>query len=384
MKLIYIVNSRIPTEKAHGHQITKMCEQFAAAGAEVELLAPTKNNAIKVDLFYFYNLKRNFKFSLINLPDFLLYEKFLGRLAMYLQWLVFTIKMFFLKIDKGLLVYTRDLGAAWVFGLRGFKTCFEAHDWPAKQKKLVCFLLSRVNYIVTTNSFIKNEFIKKGFNERKIFVAPNGIDLETFAINETQGQAIKNLAIGDITSGKKILLYTGSLKTSGQEKGIKDILKSFSILNDANIIFLAVGGSREDIEYYRNIASEFKVMEQIYFYERQVQGKLALFQKASDVLLMPFPKIARYEFFMTPLKMFEYLAARRPIIASDLPSVREILNENNCLFCRPGDPADLAKKIKQALNDSVLSAKLSQQAFLDVRQYSWDKRAKKILEFIKD
>ncbi|PJA01597.1 glycosyl transferase family 1, partial [bacterium (Candidatus Gribaldobacteria) CG_4_10_14_0_2_um_filter_41_16] len=49
---------------------------------------------------------------------------------------------------------------------------------------------------------------------------------------------------------------------------------------------------------------------------------------------------------------------------------------------RPGDPDDLAKKIKQALNDPVLSERLSRQAVLDVEQYGWEKRAKKILEFI--
>jgi len=384
MKIAYIVNARIPTERAHGYQITKMCEQLAAAGAEVELLVPTKKNPIKEDLFEFYRLRNNYHVRWLKMPDFLLYEKFLGRFAMYSQWLFFTVKLLFVKINKDSLIYTRDRDAAWVFGLRGFKTCYESHDWPAKQEKLVCWLLKRINYIVTTNSFIKNEFIKKGFNERKILVAPNGIDTNVFAINATKDDAIKRLDLGEITGAehKKILLYTGSFKTSGFEKGIVDILKALSILNDANVIFLAVGGSRADIKYYENITSEFKVREQAFFYERQNQEKLALFQRAADLLLMPFPKIAHYEFFMTPLKMFEYLAAGRPIIASDLPSIREILNEGNCLFCRPGDPDDLAKKIKQALNDPVLADKISRQAVLDSEQYGWNKRAKKILEFI--
>ncbi|MFA6307038.1 MAG: glycosyltransferase [Patescibacteria group bacterium] len=384
MKIIYIANSRIPTERAHGYQITKMCEQFAVAGAEVELLAPTKENSIKQDLFDFYGLERNFKFSLINLPDFLLYEKFLGRFSMYLQWLFFTVKMFFIKIDKDSLVYTRDRGAAWVFGLRGFKTCYESHNWPIKQEKLVFFLLKRVNYIVATNSFIKNEFIKKSFNQEKILVAPNGIDMDIFAVKTAKDEAIKQLNLENLAGAKdkKILLYTGSFRTSGFEKGIIDILKALKILNDKNIVFLAVGGNDKDIEYYKNIASEFNIIEQTYFFERQTQKELALFQRASDLLLMPFPKTAYYEFFMAPLKMFEYLAAGRPIIASDLPSIKEILNDKNCLFCRPGDSEDLAEKIKQALNDPVLSVKLSGQAVSDAEQYGWDKRAKNILEFI--
>ena len=382
MKIFYIVNARIPTERAHGYQITKMCEQFATAGIDVNLLAPSKKNLIKQNLFEFYRLQKNFQVCRLKMPDFLLYEKFLGRYAMYMQWLFFTIKLFFVKVDKAALVYTRDRGAAWVFGLRGFKTCYESHDWPAKQEKLVCFLLKKANRIVTTNVFIKNEFVKKGFQKNKILVAPNGIDMEVFAIRATKNQAIDSLKIGEIAAGKKILLYTGSFKTSGFEKGIIDILKALSILKDGNLIFLAVGGSRADIDYYKNIAAQLNVAGQTYFYEREIQERLALFQKAADLLLMPFPKIAHYEFFMTPLKMFEYLAAGRPIIASDLPSIREILNEGNCLFCRPGDPDDLAKKIKQALNDPVLADKISRQAVLDSEQYGWNKRALKILNFI--
>jgi len=114
------------------------------------------------------------------------------------------------------------------------------------------------------------------------------------------------------------------------------------------------------------------------------QAQLAVYQKAFDILLMPFPPNEHYTFYMSPLKMFEYMASGRPIVTSDLPSVREILNENNAIFVKPEDPEDLARGIKTALEDKELAQRVSQQAFEDVQFYTWTKRAERIVRFIKE
>ena len=57
MKILYIANARIPTEKAHGFQICKMCEQLSLQGAEVELIVPKRKNKITQDVFQYYDLK---------------------------------------------------------------------------------------------------------------------------------------------------------------------------------------------------------------------------------------------------------------------------------------------------------------------------------------
>lgn len=385
MKLLYIVNARIPTEKAHGYQIIEMCEEFAKTGCEVELAVPSRNNDIKQDLFQYYGISRSFKFKIIKSTDFLKYDRIIGKAGLYLQWLFFTIKMLFIKINKDTLIYTRDQGAVWAFGLRGYKVCYECHGWFEKKTRFILSLLKRANWIITTNNFIKNQYVKHKFDANKILVAPNGINLEIFSFVMAEAEAREKLDLKkeiNLDNNNKLLLYTGSFKTMSFEKGISSILEALKKLQDNNIIFLAVGGNNEDIEYYKIMADDLGLLGQTYFLPRQSQEKLAVFQKAADILLMPFPKIAHYEYFMVPLKMFEYMASQRPIIASDLPSIREILNDQNCIFCQPGDADDLAKKIKQALNNPALGEKLSDQAYQDVLQYSWDKRARKILEFI--
>ena len=385
MKLFYIVNARIPTEKAHGYQIVKMCEEFAKTGCDVELVAPSRSNDIKQDLFQYYGIKRIFKFKIIKSADFLKYDRIIGKAGLYLQWLFFTLKMLFIKIDKDTLIYTRDQGAVWAFSLRGYKVCYECHGWFEKKTGLILPLLKRANWMIITNNFIKNQFVKHKFDVNKILVAPNGINLKIFSLAITKAEAREKLDLKqeiNLENDNKLLLYTGSFKTMGFEKGIGIILEALKKLKDGNIIFLAVGGNNEDIRYYKTMADNLGLLRQTYFLPRQSQEKLAVFQKAADILLMPFPKIAHYEYFMVPLKMFEYMASQRPIISSDLPSIREILNGQNCIFCQPGDAEDLAKKIKQVLNNPTLGEKLAGQAYQDVLQYSWDKRARKILEFI--
>jgi glycosyltransferase involved in cell wall biosynthesis len=222
-----------------------------------------------------------------------------------------------------------------------------------------------------------------GFGKKNILVAHNGVDLNIFETVAEKDEALAvldlNKKTNNVLTDKKILVYTGKFKTKGVSKGIDDILQAAKILNNSRLVFLFVGGATQDIKYYRDLAIKSGLERQAYFFQHQAQDILALFQKTADILLMPFPKIGNYEYPMTPLKMFEYMVSSRPIIASDLPTIREVLNESNCVFCQPDNPKDLADKVALLLGDKTLASKISQQAYDDVKNYTWDKRAERIM-----
>jgi len=91
-----------------------------------------------------------------------------------------------------------------------------------------------------------------------------------------------------------------------------------------------------------------------------------------------------YRFFMSPLKMFEYMASRRPIVATDLPSIREVLSESSAVLVPPGNTEKLKEAIKYLIDNPEAGKKLADNAFQKVQEYTWDKRAEKIVDFITD
>ena len=110
-----------------------------------------------------------------------------------------------------------------------------------------------------------------------------------------------------------------------------------------------------------------------------------MFLKTADVLVLPnSAKEAISALYTSPLKLFEYMASRKPIVASNLPSIREVLNEKNSILVRPDDAWALVGGIKKALEDIVLSGRISQAAFENAREYTWEKRAAKIIRFIQN
>ncbi|MDD5749182.1 MAG: glycosyltransferase [Patescibacteria group bacterium] len=382
MKISYITNIRIPTEKAHGYQIAKMCEEFARAGHEVELIVPTRKNEIKEDLFSFYGLDKNFKIKYLKSFDFINYNSIFGKFAVYLQNLFYLIRLFFVRLPKDNLVFSRGAEIVFLFSLRGHKTVYECHSWPINKTWFFKFLAKKSDYIVTTTNYLKNIFIKNGFSSGKILVAHDGVDLKIFDIEMSKDEARKKLGI---RQDLKIVAYTGSFKTMGEDKGITDIIKAIRILQDKKqeIYFWAVGGSQADIDFYENLAKEEGVVDQIKLLTKVSIIDLPIYQKAFDILLMPFPYSQHYAYYMSPLKMFEYMASYRPIIASDLPAIKEILDEENCLFCQPDNPSNLAEKILYLYNNQNSSEKLAAGAYCKVKEYSWGSRVNNIINFVK-
>jgi glycosyltransferase involved in cell wall biosynthesis len=97
------------------------------------------------------------------------------------------------------------------------------------------------------------------------------------------------------------------------------------------------------------------------------------------VLVLPNPASAISTRFTSPLKLFEYMAAGRPIVASDLPSIREVLrHEENALLVEPGNPSALAAGVRRLLDDRALADRLSSAALADVQDYSWNRRAERL------
>ena len=185
----------------------------------------------------------------------------------------------------------------------------------------------------------------------------------------------------------KILLgYTGTFKTKNMDKGLSGIIHALKkvVTKYPDAIFVAVGGAREHIDEYRELASSLGVEKNCLFLGRVDTSELAIYQQAFDMCLMPFPWTEHYAYFMSPLKMFENMASGRPIIATNLPTIKEVLNDNNSLLVKPDNRESLAVGIVKLIEDKELGSRLANNALKDIKEYTWQKRVEKIIKYINE
>ncbi|PIR74187.1 MAG: hypothetical protein COU35_03965 [Candidatus Magasanikbacteria bacterium CG10_big_fil_rev_8_21_14_0_10_47_10] len=377
MKLAYIANLTIPSQKASGYQITKMCEQFAMHGADVTVYLPTRKQEVDATIFDYYGLKKDsFHVERIKSYDFLRWHPKIGKISFHLQTMWFLLQLFFFKLDKDTLVYTRQPEVAWVFGLRGFKTAFEVHRVFATKQWAFQLFTKRVTHVIAVTEGLKQQY-KKMHPSRDILIQPDAVDMDIFASDISIEQARQQAGLGMLL-GSYVVGYFGRFSTMGMQKGIDSILESLVSVPTAH--FLCVGGTDTDIAHYTRKADALGVKKRVHFKGFVTRREVALYQKACNALLMPFPYTEHFAYCMSPLKMFEYMASKRPIIASDLPSVREILaDQKNALLVKPGDSKSLAHAIRDIQNNTSVSTRLCLQAFEDVQRYTWYARADHIL-----
>lgn len=384
--IAYITSSRLPTEKAYGYQIAKMCEQFAeilTGQGAIELWAPLRKSHTPESVAEFYRES----YGIRKLPpvrrlgtfDWLRMQWLIGPLGFQLHVVDVFVGALLKLMSKSrrITVYSRDWWAL-LFTFFGIPVIHECHRISTRSG-LFFILARRARRIIVVTEALKRRFMDKGFSEDKILVAPDAVDLAIFDPAVTKDEARERLGLPKETH---IIGYMGRLKTMGMEKGLTTILDALQRLQDPPML-LSVGGAAEDREEYQEAASARHLKGKTLFIERVPQQTLALYQKACDILLMPFPNLEHYAYYMSPLKMFEYMASGRPIIASNLPSVREILNKENAVLVPSEDAPALAQAIKHLLNDPGEAERIAKQARADVQFYTWKRRAEIIADFIK-
>jgi glycosyltransferase involved in cell wall biosynthesis len=157
------------------------------------------------------------------------------------------------------------------------------------------------------------------------------------------------------------------------------VIEAIAALPDTRGLIIG-GHEREgDLERLRTLVDQLDCTSRVTFTGRVAPVDVAPLLKQADVLTLPNPASAISTAFTSPLKLFEYMAAGRPIVASDLPSIREILSDNrNALLVEPGNPQALTAAVRRLKEDPALGARIARQALDDVQQYTWERRAERL------
>ena len=342
--IYYLSCSPIPSQKANSIQVMKMCQAFANHNNEVTLYCIDKG--AKEDLYEYYGVKKSFKINQIRIPNF----KFLNRIFYALR--VFRD----LKKNgaKGIL-YSRDIfstGVICFLNPENFSVIFEAHAPPASKlrKKVLNYIFNSKYFkgAVSISDALKEEYIRL-YGEKlkgKIMVAHDGADasqIPKHMLNQND-YALK---------GNQLKLgYIGSLFPG---KGSEIILQLANRLPQFS--FHVVGGTEEQIQKLKEEASldnlkfhGFVKPEEIYHYMDQFDVMLAPY-KASVIVGSGTLNISRW---MSPLKLFEYMGGGKPIIASDLKVLREVINnEEIALLANPDNLEEWEEKINLLIKTEI-------------------------------
>ena len=371
MKIALITNSRIPSLTANSIQAMKVTQALMQLGHEIRMFAPRETDAVSREaLLAHYGLRFAPDLELLGS------NKYLKRLD------------FIFHAQRAAKKFKPDLIYTWlpqsaVFGLwMGYPVVLEMHAnvagktgawwlrrfWKAKGRKLM----------TVTTSALKNALERSAkfqFRDDVLLVAPNGVELEKYKDLPSPDEARRQLNLpGGLTVG-----FTGHIYPGRGADLLFELARQMPQFK-----FLWVGGTSELVEFWRGKLSEANMVNVTMtgFVQHE---RISLYQAASDILLMPYSRsisassgqdIAEV---INPMKMFEYMASGRAIISADLSSIREVLNEENAVFCKPDDIGKWKEAIESLLDDEIRRHNLGVQAQRDVELFSWVKREEKVL-----
>ncbi|MBU6214868.1 glycosyltransferase [Patescibacteria group bacterium] len=375
-RLLYLANIRLPTEKAHGIAIMRACEAFARAGLDVTLIVPRRSTTIRGDAFAAYGIDRSFRIETVPAIERLYTHGALASRAATFLFFLGAASRLLVRSRKDTVLYTREV-ALTPLALLGFPVILEIHH--VFGKSLGYAALARLaRGLVVISPFLKEKLARLGIPESRMTVEPSGVDLATFAITLPREEARTRL---DLPRGRALVAYTGNFMTMGEEKGLRTLLKA---LREIDAIGVAAGGSEKECARYAEIAREYGVADRAVLRGFMPQRELAVYQQAADVLVMPFPDTPHFRSDMSPVKMFEYMASGRPIVSSDLPTIRSVLSDDTAVFVPPGDASALARAVADLLADPLRGERLAARAKETAARYAWDARSGRVLQFIRE
>lgn len=383
-KIFYFMNI-FPGPKARHVQMAKMIDSFMNNSVEVEFVLRRFEKQFTDNIESFYDLRNEFE-----------YEEIKSIKALPINYdLYFRLNLIRKLNDlnnsetgESAVIYTRQAtkGESLLEEIVKFRTKHGAEFFPKVVAEVHEGLSDRglrlaglLDGIVAINPVLRNGLIESGISTQKVLLAQTGVDLQAYREKSVRDKSSIRKELG-LPTGKHIIVYTGHLY---QDRGVDTLVKAAKYLDDGYLI-LIVGGVDDDIKRISRLILREKVGSRVNLTGNKPASSVPLYQLSSDALVMPYSKRWRLQNWSSPMKLYEYMASGRPIISTDFETIRSVLDEKSCVFVKPDDPEEISEAIKRCIGDKEFSNSISRRAFEIVQDFSWDKRAKRIINFISD
>jgi glycosyltransferase involved in cell wall biosynthesis len=392
VKILYFADIRLPLERANGIQTMETCHALAGRGHDVRLVVRPDTHTPSRDPFEYYGLPPTSRLVVERAPA-------RGpQVARRVGYLAFAVA----RATGGGhsdVVMTRDLAvASLLLRLPGrAPIVYESHGYAPEVSAALPELVSTARppdraklarlgrresyvwqhadgYVAITRGLAESLTARFGPRAR-LAVVPDGTRL-TRPQPHPSTLAHPGTPADPRTLAPCSVAYVGHLYAW---KGVDVLLEAIARVPEVR--GLIVGGHEQepDLARLRALAKGLRIEDRVTFTGHlpppAVAGQLA----RADIVALPNPASAISTHSTSPLKLFEYMAAGKAIVASRLPALGEVLtDEVNALLVTPGDADALAGGIRRLVNDRALRARLGGAARDTVAEYSWDRRAERL------
>lgn len=354
MRLVYLTGKRFPATTADHHYIRFLAQAFARvmddqfelviAGTASDDLAGIRTRSVRA-------------------------PRFLRRLF-YFLWFPGFARTF----APGTIVFSNDMNllaaALWwrPYVSVPYRVCSDWHMLTGTWKD--AYVARRSDALVATSRQLAGKVTAMaGIPLERITVVRGGIDIIPFGAARPAREEL------GLPEGK-LVGYAGFFKTLGKDKGMRLMLDALALLPPDYSMAL-VGARGRETEEYGAYARERDVTERVRILPEQPFARLAAYEQSMDALAIPYPDEPHFRDYGFPMKVFEYLAAGKPVVYADLPIIAEVMAGRGMPFT-PGDAQALAAALQSACTESE-AQEIARTNAAEAAQWSWDAKARGIM-----
>jgi glycosyltransferase involved in cell wall biosynthesis len=363
LRVAYLSQSAIPSREANSVHAMKMCDALADVGSDVTLVARRGDEVSGLNPYQFYGVSRRVRLVLFPRRSSILARMLFSLLGVVRVW------------RSGVThAIGRDLTGCYFAALFGLSVSYETHEPAARYRgvKRIVFtrLVNNRNFrrLVVITATLRDDYQSEfGIARDRILLAPDAASEPDATVLSLGGE------------GKLLVGYVGQLYPG---KGMELIVPLAKRCTWAD--FHVVGGREEDVAYWRDRARD---LTNLHFHGFVPHALTDRYRNAVDVLLAPFQRRITIagegdiSSWTSPLKVFEYMAARKPILCSDLAVLREVMRDGgNCILLPPDDVEAWRDALIRLRDDPGLRSRLAANAYSDfLERYTWKSRAARVV-----
>lgn len=387
MTVLYFADTRFPIERANGVQTMATCHALAARGHDVTLVTRPDTARPARDPSGFYDLPALPRLRFESIP------RAPGGRAGRIRFLLSALTR--VATARDAVVYTRDLGLADFLlqrpSVRRAPVVYESHGVTAVVSREQPALLGRpeltpsarklhrldrrerrvwlrAGACVTITHALAEDLRARHGPRDGVFVAPDGA--RAASADESRD--------ADVTASddRPVAAYAGHLYPW---KGADVFVRALALA--PGVRGLLVGGhpGESDLARIRGLVDELGLTDRVEITGLVPPGDVGRRLAGATILVLPNTASTISDRYTSPLKLFEYLRLGRPIVASDLTAIREVLTHGSTgWLVPPGDPAALGTAIATLAGDPTLSAAMGAAARALLPDYTWDARAARL------